>query len=154
MIKRFLEIAFQEEFGFTPFEVQEQIETHNGKRIRDFIIDNRDSKVEFWKDLKHVRRVEKILFDAKNYTDAIGYSEVARTLRYLDLNKAFGNFIIIISRKGIKDYEEFLEAYSIKDEVILFLDDKDMIDLIKLKREGKSPSTLVDQKYHEFLGKK
>jgi hypothetical protein len=153
LVKKFLEFAFHEEFGFTPFEVQEQVATYNGKRIRDFIIDNRDSRVEFWKDLKHVRKLEKILFDAKNYKDALVYSEIDSTLRYLEMNKAFGNFIIIISRKGIKDYEEFIEAYSSNDRIILSLDDEELITLINLKRKGVSPSTLIDQKYHEFLSR-
>jgi Sigma-70, region 4/Bacterial RNA polymerase, alpha chain C terminal domain len=154
IVKKILELCFREEFDFTPFEVQEQVVSYNGKRIRDFIIDNRDSTVGFWRDLKYVRKVEKILFDAKNYKNPIDYSEIANTLRYLQRNKAFGNFIIIISRQGVKDYEEFLEAYSDSGEVVLFLSDEDLIALINLKRVGKSASSLIAQKYHEFLGKK
>jgi len=98
IVKDILEYCFRGEFDFSPFEVQEQVVTYNGKRIRDFIIDNRYPKMGFWRDLKYVRKVEKILFDAKNYKDPITYSEIASTIRYLHRNKAFGNFIIIISR--------------------------------------------------------
>ncbi len=45
-------------------------------------------------------------------------------------------------------------AYSDHDEIVLFLSDEDLITMINLKREGNSPSALIDQKYHEFLGKK
>jgi len=153
IVKNILEYCFHGEFDFTPFKVQEQVASHNGKRIRDFIIDNRNPKVEFWRDLKYVRKVEKILFDTKNYQGPITYSEITSTLRYLRLNKAFGNFIIIISRRGVRDLEESIEAYSAHDEIVLFLNDEDLIAVINLKREGKSPSALIDQKYHEFLGK-
>jgi len=44
--------------------------------------------------------------------------------------------------------------YSDHDEIVLFLSDEDLITMINLKREGNSPSALIDQKYHEFLGKK
>lgn len=154
IVKDILEYCFRGEFDFSPFEVQEQVVTYNGKRIRDFIIDNRYPKMGFWRDLKYVRKVEKILFDAKNYKDPITYSEIASTIRYLHRNKAFGNFIIIISRWGVRELEEFIEAYSDSDEIALSLSDEDLINMINLKKEGKSPSSLVDQKYHEFLGKK
>jgi len=128
--------------------------TCNSKRIRDFIIDNRNPKMEFWRDLKYVRKVEKILFDAKNYQNPIVYAEIASTIRYLHRNKALGNFIIIVSRRGVKDLEEFIEAYSDHDEIVLFLNGEDLIAMLNLKREGKSPTSLIDQKYHEFLGHK
>jgi len=69
-------------------------------------------------------------------------------------NKAFGNFIIIISRCGVKDYEETIEAYSEDGRVILYLSDEDLIAMIILKREGKSPTLLIEEKYYDFLDKK
>jgi Restriction endonuclease len=151
LIKRILEFCFHDEF--IPFEVKNQVYTNNKKRIRDFIIDNRDPKKEFWLSLKWVRKVEKVLFDAKNYKNPVEYREILDTLRYLK-NEAFGNFIIIISRRGIKDYEEALEDYSDNKQVALFLSDDDLVKMIKLKIDGKSPTLLIEDKYYDFLDKK
>lgn len=151
LVKKILEYLFNYEFN--PFKVKDQVGTYNKKRIRDFIIDNRNPRIEFWRDLKSVRRVEKILLDAKNYKDPVEYSEITSTLRYLK-NRAFGNFIIIISRYGVKDYVETIEDYSEDGRVILHLSDEDLIAMIILKREGKSPTLLIEEKYYDFLDKK
>ena len=150
LVKRILDFCFRDEFS--PFAVKDQVHTSNERRIRDFIIDNRSPKQVFWQDLKHVRKVEKILFDAKNYKDAVKYREIQDTLRYLK-NEAFGNFIIIISRQGLKDYEEVLEDYLKSQQVVLSLCDNDLIDMIKLKLNGASPTPLIDDRYYEFLDK-
>ena len=151
LVKRILEFCFKDEFS--PFSVKDQVFSYNKKRIRDFIIDNRSPKVEFWQSLKWVRKVEKILFDAKNYKDPVEYRDILDTLRYLK-NEAFGNFIIIISRQGIKDYEEALEDFSDKQQVALFLSDEDLVKMITLKLEGTSPTDLIEDKYFDFLDKK
>jgi hypothetical protein len=148
LVKKILEYCFIGEFS--PFQVKEQVRTDNGKRIRDFIIDNRSPKMEFWQSLKPIRGVEKILFDTKNYKDPVEYAQISSTLRYLK-NKAFGNFIIIISRHGVKDYEESLEDYLAEGRVVLFLDDASLVKMINLKREGKSPTLLIEEKYHDLL---
>jgi hypothetical protein len=151
LIKRILAFCFHDEF--TPFAVKDQVYSDNRKRIRDFIIDNRSPRTEFWQSLKWVRKVEKILFDAKNYKNAVEYREILDTLRYLK-NEAFGHFIIIISRQGIKNYEEALEDYSDRQQVALFLSDDDLITMINLKREGKNPTLLIEDRYFDFLDKK
>jgi hypothetical protein len=151
LVKRILEFCFHDEFS--PFVVKEQVKTYNEKRIRDFIIDNRNSKMKFWNDLKWVRKVEKILFDAKNYKNPVEYREISDTLRYLK-NEAFGHFMIIISRQGVKDYEEIIEDYSDEGQIILFLSDDDLTKIINLKREGKSPTLLLEDRYYDFLDKK
>ena len=81
LVKRILEFCFHDEFR--PFAVKDQVYTDNKKRVRDFIIDNRNPKAEFWQSLKWVRKVEKILFDAKNYKDPVEYRDIFDTLRYL-----------------------------------------------------------------------
>jgi HJR/Mrr/RecB family endonuclease len=151
VVKRILEFCFHDEFS--PFAIKEQVKTLNEKRIRDFIIDNRNSKMQFWKDLKWVRKVEKILFDTKNYKNPVEYREISDTLRYLK-NEAFGNFVVIISRHGIKDYEEVIEDYSDKKQVALFLSDDDLVKMINLKIEGESPTYLIEDRYYDFLDKK
>ncbi len=109
--------------------------------------------MQFWKDLKWVRKVEKLLIDAKNYKNPVEYREIIDTLRYLK-NEAFGNFIIIISRQGIKDDEEAVEDYSDKKQIALFLNDEDLVKMINLKIEGESPTLLIENRYYEFLDKK
>ena len=151
LVKRILEFCFHDEFR--PFAVNEQVRTFNEKRIRDFIIDNRNSKMQFWKDIKWIRKVEQILFDAKNYKDPVEYREIADTLRYLK-NEAFGNFIIVISRCGVKDYVEAVEDYGDKKQVALFLTDDDLVKMINLKLAGESPTLLIEDRYYEFLKKK
>ncbi len=97
--------------------------------------------------------MEKILFDAKNYEHKVGYDEVANTVsRYL-LSPAFGNFMIIICRQGVKDYVELLHHYWRSKQVVLFLTDEDLIKMIKLKREGTSPTEIIATIYHDFTDK-
>jgi hypothetical protein len=148
LVKNILEFLFNDEF--TPFKVKDQIETDNKKRIRDFIIDNRNPRSEFWRNLKILRGVEQILFDTKNYKDPIKYAKITSTLRYLR-NKAFGNFIIIISRYGVKDYVETLEDYTENGRVILYLSDVDLIAMINLKTEGKAQRLYLKKNIMIFL---
>lgn len=151
LMKKILEFCFQDEFS--PFQVKEQVETDDKKRRRDFIIDNRSPKTEFWRDLKLTNKVQKILFDAKNYKDPLEYRDISDTLRYLE-NEAFGNFIIIVSRRGVKDYTEALDSYTKSGRITLFLTDDDVIMMINLKIEGRSPTLLIEDKYYDFLDKK
>jgi len=148
LVKRILEICLADDFA--SFSIKEQVKTYNKKRIRDFIVDNRDSKIGFWRDLKTVRGVEKVLFDAKNYEDKFGYPEITNTLRYLK-NKAFGNFVIIVSRRGIKDWDETIEDYEGEGKVILFLDDNDLITMIDQKNKGERASSIIEEKYYNLL---
>ena len=117
------------------------------------MIDNRGSKIEFWQFLKFKQGVEKILFDAKNYQAPMSYSRITDTLRYLG-NKAFGDFIIFISRHGLKDFEEVLEDYDREQKVILVLNDADVITMIEKKRAGKAASSFIEEKYFQFLAMK
>lgn len=149
IVKKILEICFREDF--TPFKVKEQIITDNEKRIRDFIIDNRSPRGEFWLSLKLVRRVEKLLFDAKNYKNPITYSEISGTIRYLDFNKAFGDLLIVISRNGVKDNKEFIEVFSKKERIILCLNDEDLIRMLKLSKAGERAASLIENKYFDLL---
>jgi len=104
----------------------------------------------FWRDLKTVRGVEKVLFDVKNYGNEVSYTEITSTLRYLK-NKAFGNFMIIVSRRGIKDWEEVIEDYGGEGKVILFLDDNDLVAMIDKKKKGERASSIIEEKYYNFL---
>ncbi len=139
--------------NFASFTLKEQVRTYHQRRIRDFIIDNRESKVVFWHDLKVVRGVEKILFDAKNYGNEVNYIEITSTLRYLK-NKAFGNFMIIVSRRGIKDWEEVTEDYGDEGKVIVFLDDNDLIAMIEQTKRGARASSIIEEKYYNVLDMK
>ncbi len=151
LVKRVLDLCLADDFAL--FVIKEQVRTLNQKRIRDFIIDNRGAKVEFWHEIKILRGIEKILFDAKNYEDKISYTEITSTLRYLK-SKAFGNFMIIVSRRGISDLEEIIEDYGDEDKVVLFLDDNDLISMIELKKKGERASLIIENKYYDFLDMK
>jgi hypothetical protein len=41
--------------------------------------------------------------------------------------------------------------YSDKKQVALFLIDDDLVKMINLKIEGKSPTLLIEDRYYEFL---
>ncbi len=151
LVERILTFCFRDEFS--PFNLEAQVETEDKKKRRDFIIQNRRPKEEFWRDRKMRNGMEKILFDAKNYDHKIGYDEVASTIsRYL-LTPAFGNFMIIICRQGVKDYVELLQHYLRSEQVVLFLTDEDLIAMINAKRGGKSPTEIIANSYHDFTDK-
>lgn len=147
LVQRILTFCFEDEFS--PFQLRQQVGTSHKKRRRDFIINNKGAILEFWRTLKYRRGVEQILFDAKNYKHPMCYSEITGTLRYLR-NEIFGNFMIFLSRQGIKDYEELLEDYRQERRVVLFLKDMDVIDMIEQKRQGEIASTILQDKYDQF----
>jgi hypothetical protein len=151
LVEKILRLCFSDEFE--PFLLDKQKESHNKKRRRDFMITNCGSKREFWQFLKFQKGVEIILFDAKNYQDPMSYRQITDTLRYLR-NKAFGNFIIFISRHGLKDFEEVLEDYDREQRIILTLNDTDVIAMIEKKRVGETASSFIEEKYAQFLAMK
>jgi hypothetical protein len=148
LVKRILAFCFTDEFR--PLHLNKQVPTNNNRRRKDFIIDNRNTNVAFWKDLKS-KGVEKILFDAKNYGYKMKYTQITSTLRYLRKNHAYGNFIVFITRQGLRDFEELLEDYQDNKQVALFLNDTDVISMINKKMSGEFASSVIEDRYYKFL---
>ena len=162
LVYKILDFCFKGEFR--NFKIHIQHSTHHGARIRDFIIDNDGAKEEFWRDMKLreeiklregitiSRGVELILFDAKNYEEEISFTEISETVHEYLVNRRFGNFIIIICRKGIRESDPQRYDHLLADgKVVLSLNDDDLIKMINQKREGKSPTSLIAQKYYDFI---
>lgn len=149
LLKQILRYCFEDEF--IPFHLKEQVEAIGGQRRRDFIIYNSNPKGDFWRHLRS-KGVEQILVDAKNYEGKLTYESIANTLEYL-INPAFGHFIIIITRVGIADYGRLLDAYlaSGGKQIVVVLTDDDLIQMIHLKKEGKSATTTIEERYQAFL---
>lgn len=147
LVRRILTFCFDDEF--VPFQLKEQVSSVGGRRRRDFIVYNTNAKKEFWRHLRS-KGVEVILFDAKNYAGKLSYDDLANTIEYLT-NPAFGQFLVIVSRRGMSDYGRLLEAYLARRQVVVVLTDDDLVAMIDDKREGRSPTDRIEAKYHEFL---
>lgn len=148
LVEKILDACFSNEFA--PFRLVSQSKNYHGTMQRDFIIENIGSRSEFWLMLKQKQNVELILFDAKNYKRPLENDQLPNTLRYLT-RRAFGNFIIFMTRNGVKDYTEVLENYHQQQQIALFLNDADVIALLERKRAGEKASSFIREKYVQFL---
>ena len=146
IVETILTHCFRDEFE--PFTLRSQATNRGGERRRDFIIQNSNPKMDFWRVMK-IRSVDQILFDAKNYKGKLTYDDVSNSIEYLR-NHAFGNFIIIISRHGMGNFRKLIDAYLAAKQVVLVLTDEDLVSMVNLKKEGKSPTSLIEQRYYEF----
>ena len=54
----------------------------------------------------------------------------------------------------MEDFEEVLEDYDNEQRVTLFLNDADVIAMIEKKRAGETASSLMREKYSQFLSMK
>lgn len=148
LIKKLLDYCFNDEFK--PYTLRVQVSNLTKTRRKDFIIDNINPLHVFWNNLLQNRKVEKILFDAKNYSKKLTNRDLSRAKEYLE-NRAYGNFIIIFSRFGIKDLSEIRDFYLLKKGVMLVLTEEDIIKMIMNKSKGISASNIIAKAYYDFL---
>ena len=152
LLREVLDFCFKDEFD--PYAIEEQLYNYHGTQRRDFVITNINPKHDFWRELRKYQKAKQILFDAKNYPNPITADVISRATDYL-VNPAYGNFLIVLSRNGLKDehFGELRDRYLSKKEIILVLDENDIVKMIEKKSQKESPSGHVQAKYINFFNR-
>ncbi|OHC36258.1 MAG: hypothetical protein A2W79_05725 [Pseudomonadales bacterium RIFCSPLOWO2_12_60_38] len=132
---------------YEDFKLMEQTPNYTSVRRRDFIIDNRAPRHRFLNDLLK-RGCKYILFDAKNYADELSVSHLDTFYSYIQEQKYFGRFGIILSRKGAKKnaHQHIYHRMLSKHEEIIILDENDILQLIDLRATGRDPLSYIEDK--------
>lgn len=97
---------------------------------------------EFFDTIKNYFNTKYIVFEFKNYKDAIGQKEIYTTEKYL-YEKALRKVAIIISRKGADDQALKAVKGSLREagKLILCLADQNLLDMVEIKKEGEQEPT-------------
>lgn len=152
VVRNFLKICFKN--IYKELDLDEQVRSEEGLSIKDFIIYNSRSSNDFLNHLRTNKKVELLLFEAKNYKDPLSYTDLARFKNYIDDNPHFGNFGIVISRNGIDDNcKRNIDLQLHKGIYILILSEGDlyaMLDELEMERD---PINIIEAKYKQMIKK-
>lgn len=108
---------------------------------------------EFFDTIKNYFNTKYIVFEFKNYKEAIGQKEIYTTEKYL-YEKALRKVAIIISRKGANNQALKAVKGTLREtgKLIICLSDQDLLDMIDIKKEGEQePSDILINMLDELL---
>lgn len=146
--KSFLTYCFKKDF--IQYNLQEQSSINKGSQKTDFQIDTWSCHHAFIQQLVQTRNCEKLLFEAKNYSKQLANSDLSRLRDYLS-KSCYGNFAVVLSRKGHINSDELLTYYRQNNQVILVLDENDLIKLIEYRENGSSSFDYLAELYSRFI---
>lgn len=149
-IERFLKLCFGD--CYDNLMLKAQVPSRKGVRRRDFIIYNNNSNNPFLKSLEN-KGTEFFLLDSKNYKKKLATRDLDTFKSYLDENSAFGNFGVILSRRGASsNCQESIFLWLKKDNIrIIVLEQEDILRMLDYLDNGRSPIDVLEQKYRELL---
>jgi hypothetical protein len=140
-------------YAFSPYLRAPKIQntSEDGLDRRDAIFPI-GSGSQFWDDIKYSYSSRLLVVEFKNYVDPIGQAEVESLQQYL-YARARRSFGIICSRQGPAKpaIAARRRAWMLADNLILFLADGDLKDLVHLKLQGKNPAAVLDAQMDEFF---
>lgn len=127
-----------------------QKSTLNGLERRDALFPLRGVK-EGWEEIREEFAANFLLCEFKNYTDLFDKDEVNQARNYLKGN--IGKIGIIFSRKGASPSAMRMRnsIYAEERKVILFFEDKHLVELLKMKEAGRNPLDLIQDAIDDFL---
>lgn len=123
----------------------------NQQNIKDYIMANYSQERDVWEFLRNQYRADYVVFDAKNSKKAITKQDVLQMSNYLKC-KGTGNFGIIFSRKGSgkqSDYQ-LRDTWQNDNKMIVVLDDDDVEQMIKDKKNDIDPAKYILKKVEDF----
>jgi hypothetical protein len=149
-MERFLRECFSP--SYEEFDLRKQVASRGGISRRDFIISNIDANHAFLSMLGR-KGVELLLFDAKNYSGKLKTIDLDRFRRYLEDNDKFGNFGVILSRRGMSSNcaKHLYLSLIGKDQIILVLDEEDLMAMLDRLDQGRQPVEVLQQKYVQHI---
>jgi len=106
----------------------------------------------FWDNIKYQHSARMVVAEFKNFTDKIGQAEVESLQQYL-MPEAKRSFGILCSRKGPSPsaIKARRRAWMISRNLILFLSDLDLQDLLSKRDAGEDTSVVLDSQMDEFF---
>lgn len=127
-----------------------QARTLSGLERRDALFSIRGVK-QGWDEIRQEFDASFLLCEFKNYVDAFDKDEVNQTRNYL--KDTIGRLGIIFSRKGASPSAMTMRnsIYSQERKVILFFEDKHLIELLRMKEVGQNPLDLIQDAIEDFL---
>jgi len=122
--------------------------TRHGTKRRDITFFN-DSLHPFWQTVRQSHGAMHIVFECKN-TNELGPEHVNQIAGYL--GRSLGKFGVIVSRLPPKESIELHadHAFLNDEKVVLFLSDKDLMEMAQCHDQGKDPTEVIKRKYVEF----
>lgn len=127
-----------------------QARTESGLSIRDAVFPNA-AENGFWSLLDRRYTARLVPLECKNYVDPIGQDPVNQLSRYLR-GKALGNVGILASRldPSQQAIDARREVFRDLDQVLLFLSDFDLSQLVEVKRLAGNAEQYLQQKIDDF----
>lgn len=110
------------------------------------------SKNGFWEFLKQGFRSRYVVFEFKNYEEAVNQTQIYTTEKYL-FKPALRNVSFLITRKGLSenDIKAIDGVLRENGKLIVPLDDNDLITMIRLKSGGELPEDYLFDKVDNML---
>jgi hypothetical protein len=128
---------------------REQARTWNGLERRDALFSLRGVGGG-WQELRQEFEANFLLCEFKNYSDPVGKDEVNQTRNYL--KRTIGRIGVMFSRKGVDDSARRMRnsIYAEEQKVILFFEDRHLIELLQLRAANQDPLDLIQDAIEEF----
>lgn len=106
----------------------------------------------FWTILERYFNSKYIVFEFKNYNDAVTQKEIYTTEKYL-YSKALRSVGIMIAANGYEENARWAAKGCLREngKLILLLETKDLIEMNRLKEEQEDPSDYLQNKLDELL---
>jgi len=127
---------------------QRESRTVDGTERRDIIFLNTSSH-GFWQMVGRQYAATHIVFECKN-TESLKLDHVNQLVGYL--GQPLGNFGVIVSRlpPGKNLQRKAITAFNRNEKVVLFLGDKDLVEMAQLEAQREDPTQVIERKYVEL----
>lgn len=148
--QEFVHKAFRYLFGDELVRSEYEHTDSRGRNRRDIILVN-DSESRFWSQLRKIYKAHYVVIDAKNHSKGVTKSEVVDIGHYLKAHGP-GLFGILATRHGAGEsaIDVRREMWVGSKKMILFMDDEDMIEMIKKGAGGGKPESVIRRKLDDF----
>jgi hypothetical protein len=106
----------------------------------------------FWDSIKYEYSSRMVVAEFKNYVDPVGQGEVESLQQYL-LPKAKRAFGLLCSRHPPSDpaLKARRRAWMVSENIILFLEDDDLKEIVRIRAEDGDPSFVLEAQIDEFF---
>lgn len=130
--------------------VKVQATTKDGTQRRDVIFKNKETSL-FWQRIARKYGADFITVDFKNYQEPITSEVVESVTKYA--NNMVGNFITIVSRKGISESAIKTQLRILRDRniAVIVMSDENLIQMMELKESNKQPEKILEDLFTELI---
>ncbi|MDN4600673.1 hypothetical protein P5G61_05505 [Paenibacillus sp. F6_3S_P_1C] len=144
---RAIRYLFEDNFSY--FKAEYQLSNSIQTDIRDLIVAN-TGKHDFWKTVKQIYNSNNIVFEFKNYSQAIDNDALRQISDYLE-KEVYGQFGVIFTRNNVSSSTKRKQRdylHNRNKKLILVITDNILIDMIKIKKNNGIPEdVLFDLKF-------